>query len=175
MMRMNGFPDAFIAALNKNSAVCDIRRSFRSTVAGNLSFGCYEVNSGERPGDARQFCVSGPVIATGRVPGRALDEWCRDLDLVSNDDLRRKSQHVAIAGEQDVEDERGGRNPSPPSASSGPLPRRKKGLAAEAARQQASNRRCKQAQFDYTARSAANAADLTRPVCSGGPLPFQGP
>src|SRR6202022_2465531 len=81
MTRMDGFRDAFVAALNKNSAVCEIRRSSRSTVVGNLSFGSYEVNSGERPGDARQFCVSG-------------------------------SQHVATAGEQDVEDGRDGRNSS---------------------------------------------------------------
>src|ERR1700730_7439139 len=59
MTRIDGFLDAFVAALNKNRAVCEIRRSSRSTVAGNLSFGCHEVNSGERPGDARQFCVSG--------------------------------------------------------------------------------------------------------------------
>jgi hypothetical protein len=37
-----------------------------STSIRNLSFGSHEVNSGEGPGDARQFCVSGcAVVATG--------------------------------------------------------------------------------------------------------------
>jgi hypothetical protein len=42
---------------------------------------------------------------------------------------------------------------------------------------EASNPRCARAQFAYITLSAATAADLslvTRPVCSGGPSPFQG-